>query len=458
MNKKFLLILSFALLLSLTAPVQAATPKAGAKCNKAGTTTTASGKKYTCVKTGNKLVWNKGVATKKPSPVATPTPTPSPSLTPEPTPMPAPTVTPTPTQPPTPIAPPLTFREKLWSKAVNGVFPIETENFPVPTELATTWQNVYANRNGIPYQAWSAISKNIATSPSKIGTIEILVGPNTTPNFADFKLRMELVSKALPKAKNVSKARLFAFNYKDSAWADATFKTLYANESAAFKNRHPNPAGEICFKEREACFQQAFVDSNLEGVIFIGMTEIGSREQLNQNFADYSRASRGVVIGHEYLHTIQRVILGEKYFQQRFTPPSWFNEGMAVFMENAAANNNSFDAYMRFRAVESAIMYPDCPYSFCVKIEKDQVQSFLSIYNYSTNWSTYPYAMRYQMSARIIEILVALKGPDSLTEVYEYMATEKTFEQAFEHIYGISYESAKPIITSIVVVQIAAGK
>ncbi len=458
MNKKFLLILSFALLLSLTAPVQAATPKAGAKCNKAGTTATASGKKYTCVKTGNKLVWNKGVATKKPSPVATPTPTPSPSLTPEPTPMPAPTVTPTPTQPPSPIAPPLTFTEKLWSKAVNGVFPIETENFPVPTELATTWQNVYANRNGIPYQAWSAISKNIATSPSKIGTIEILVGPNTTPNFADFKLRMELVSKALPKAKNVSKARLFAFNYKDSAWADATFKTLYANESAAFKNRHPNPAGEICFKEREACFQQAFVDSNLEGVIFIGMTEIGSREQLNQNFADYSRASRGVVIGHEYLHTIQRVILGEKYFQQRFTPPSWFNEGMAVFMENAAANNNSFDAYMRFRAVESAIMYPDCPYSFCVKIEKDQVQSFLSIYNYSTNWSTYPYAMRYQMSARIIEILVALKGPDSLTEVYEYMATEKTFEQAFEHIYGISYESAKPIITSIVVVQIAAGK
>ncbi len=458
MNKKFLLILSFALLLSLTAPVQATTPKAGAKCNKAGTTATASGKKYTCVKTGNKLVWNKGVATKKPSPVATPTPTPSPSLTPEPTPMPAPTVTPTPTQPPTPIAPPLTFTEKLWSKAVNGVFPIETENFPVPTELATTWQNVYANRNGIPYQAWSAISKNIATSPSKIGTIEILVGPNTTPNFADFKLRMELVSKALPKAKNVSKARLFAFNYKDSAWADATFKTLYANESAAFKNRHPNPAGEICFKEREACFQQAFVDSNLEGVIFIGMTEIGSREQLNQNFADYSRASRGVVIGHEYLHTIQRVILGEKYFQQRFTPPSWFNEGMAVFMENAAANNNSFDAYMRFRAVESAIMYPDCPYSFCVKIEKDQVQSFLSIYNYSTNWSTYPYAMRYQMSARIIEILVALKGPDSLTEVYEYMATEKTFEQAFEHIYGISYESAKPIITSIVVDQIAADK
>jgi len=341
---------------------------------------------------------------------------------------------------------------------VNGVFPIENEKYPIPKELATTWQNAYDNRDGIAYQAWSTVSKNIATSSSKLGNLEILIGPNTVPNFADFKLRMELVSRGLPKARNVSKLRLFAFNYKDADWADATFKRLYISETTAFKNRHKDAVTEICFKEREVCFQQAFVDSNLDGVIFIGMTEQGSREQLNQTFSEHSRAYRGVVIGHEYLHTIQRVILGERWFQQSYSPPSWFNEGMAVFIENAAANSASFDAFMQFRSVESAIMYPDCPYTFCVKIEKVQVQSFLSIYNYSSNWSTYPYPMRYQMSARIIEILVALKGPDSLTEVYEYMATEKTFEEAFEHIYGISYESAKPIITSIVVDQIATGK
>ena len=452
MQRKRDLGLAIVLILTLATPLHAAAPKAGSKCTKAGSTATASGKKFTCIKSGTKLVWNKGVAIKKQAPVVTPTPTPSPSPTPEPT----PSVTPTPT--PTPEQPQMSMTEKLWSKGVNGVFPIESEKFAIPTQIATTWQNAYVNRDGIPYQAWSVISKNIATSPSKLGSIEILVGPNTIPNFADIKLRMELVSKALPKAKNVSKARVFAFNYKDSAWADETFKRLYANESTAFKNRHKDAVTEICFKEREACFQQAFVDSNLEGVMFIGMTEQGSREQLNQTFSEYSRAYKGVVIGHEYLHTIQRVILGERWFQQSYNPPSWFNEGMAVFMENAAANHASFDAFMQFRAVESAIMYPDCPYSFCVKIEKDQVQSFLSIYNYSSNWSTYPYAMRYQMSARIIEILVALKGPDSLTEVYEYMATGKTFEQSFEHIYGISYESAKPIITSIMVDQIGAGK
>ena len=39
----------------------AAVPKPGSKCPKAGLTQTVSGKKYTCTKSGTKLVWNKGV-------------------------------------------------------------------------------------------------------------------------------------------------------------------------------------------------------------------------------------------------------------------------------------------------------------------------------------------------------------------------------------------------------------
>ena len=57
-----------ALLLAISligiAPAQASV-KPGAKCKKAGVTATASGKKFTCIKSGGKLVWNKGVAIKK---------------------------------------------------------------------------------------------------------------------------------------------------------------------------------------------------------------------------------------------------------------------------------------------------------------------------------------------------------------------------------------------------------
>jgi hypothetical protein len=54
--------------------VHAAAPKAGSKCTKAGQTSTSAGIKYTCIKSGKKLVWNKGVATKKAEPAPVPTP------------------------------------------------------------------------------------------------------------------------------------------------------------------------------------------------------------------------------------------------------------------------------------------------------------------------------------------------------------------------------------------------
>ena len=69
MNKRliaFLPILSLFLSLPLI-PVNAAA-KAGGTCSKVGITSIVSGKTYTCIKSGKKLVWNKGVAVAKPTP------------------------------------------------------------------------------------------------------------------------------------------------------------------------------------------------------------------------------------------------------------------------------------------------------------------------------------------------------------------------------------------------------
>jgi len=63
MMRKLLTLLLAVTLLGVT-PVHALT-KAGAKCSKAGATSTSAGKKYTCIKSGKNLVWNKGVSVKK---------------------------------------------------------------------------------------------------------------------------------------------------------------------------------------------------------------------------------------------------------------------------------------------------------------------------------------------------------------------------------------------------------
>jgi hypothetical protein len=59
-----LIVLLLAVSLFGVAPAQAAV-KSGSKCAKAGATATSAGKKFTCIKSGGKLVWNKGVAIKK---------------------------------------------------------------------------------------------------------------------------------------------------------------------------------------------------------------------------------------------------------------------------------------------------------------------------------------------------------------------------------------------------------
>jgi hypothetical protein len=56
--------LSLLLIFSLVPAYSATPPKAGSVCAKQGLTKTHQGKKYTCIKSGIKLVWNKGVAKK----------------------------------------------------------------------------------------------------------------------------------------------------------------------------------------------------------------------------------------------------------------------------------------------------------------------------------------------------------------------------------------------------------
>ena len=67
--RKALQILAVALSLTLVVSVAQAAVKAGSACSKLGSTSTVSGKKYTCIKSGKKLIWNKGVKIKQSSPV-----------------------------------------------------------------------------------------------------------------------------------------------------------------------------------------------------------------------------------------------------------------------------------------------------------------------------------------------------------------------------------------------------
>jgi hypothetical protein len=95
MNKKYLTILAVIFLFLVQVNAKSRSKWPGQLARRLGATSTYLGKKYTCVKSGKKLVWNKGVAIAKPVPTVTPRPTPSPTPTVTSTPTPTPTPTPT---------------------------------------------------------------------------------------------------------------------------------------------------------------------------------------------------------------------------------------------------------------------------------------------------------------------------------------------------------------------------
>jgi hypothetical protein len=85
--KRIVKVIAMVLPLVLVANNSYAAVKPGAACKKVGQTTTVSGKKYTCVKKGKKLVWDKGSVVSKPANVEPPTisqPDPAPTKSAEP--------------------------------------------------------------------------------------------------------------------------------------------------------------------------------------------------------------------------------------------------------------------------------------------------------------------------------------------------------------------------------------
>jgi hypothetical protein len=129
-------------------PSFAATPpKAGAICSKAGITKNYNGKKYTCTKSGKKLIWSKGTLIK----VAQPMPTPTPTRTP------IPTATPTPIETSAPIKP----------KYISS-----QSEFALATEIAIA--NVWAKAKPVPANYKIFVEPGWENSPYAVETQKLI--------------------------------------------------------------------------------------------------------------------------------------------------------------------------------------------------------------------------------------------------------------------------------------------
>ena len=188
MNKKLITFLSvISLLFSLSLTPTNAAAKAGAKCIKAGNTEVVKGKSYMCVKSGKKLIWDKGVTSKK----------------------------------------------------VGAAQP----TLPTPT----SFDDLVQNYEGIAYSAWSKSATRIKASTKTAAPFKALTGPNTKLAYKTPAYAFDLISRLYSDYETPTKMSVLSFNYQDRDWATEQMKIEVPNTPSIFINENACATKATCW-------------------------------------------------------------------------------------------------------------------------------------------------------------------------------------------------------------------
>jgi hypothetical protein len=317
MRKRFLVLFTVALALASLQSIATAAVKPGTTCSKLGQISTSAGIKYTCVKSGKKFIWDKGVTVKaaakleptpvikpvEPTPVATPTATPAPSATPTPT--------------PTPVL-----------------------KYP---DAPTSFDDLIANYKGISYAAWNKSNAAIASSNDVSLPFKALTGPNTTLSYKNPATAFDLVSRLYSGYKSSSDMTVLTFSYDDRDWAQEQMKQLQPKSTYTWIT-------DVACATRPTCDGGGVFTDEKTSQLLVVTTGLARGGQ-----------GPGVLQAHEYTHVIQQNQLRRLSVWPLTSdwPPTWFIEGQALFAENASIYHQSFDLYTTNRRSSSEDLYRD---------------------------------------------------------------------------------------------------
>ena len=282
-------LLAFLISLTFITGIASAAVKTGDTCKKVGTTATANGKKYTCIKNGKKLVWNKGVAVAKPVPAVTPTPIASPSN------------------------PPQSTLEKT----------------------PTSFDDLVENYKGSYINAWIGSDSKIRGSNTLDVKQNIILGPQTTLPNLEIPAMYSRGTQFFAGYPQPKQFNAIYYVYDDIAWAQAKIFELYENP------REPEQIPRNC-QTRETCNgANANVPKPSIGHANFGVMSKGI-------YDDYH--GKGGIEIHEYAHMVQFMQFEGKPTNNRNLTllPNWFIEGHAHLAGNVAAARTLED-YKQFR-------------------------------------------------------------------------------------------------------------
>jgi hypothetical protein len=378
MRKKVLLLLVLALVVGAITPVATAAVKPGAKCTKQGQISTTAGKKYTCVKSGKKLVWNKGVAVK-----AAARPDLNPVLKPaEPTPTPTPT-------------PSIDRKDweliylKIWDEFEKSQ---NQGSFPFDYKLGPTVNQDKARESIAAYdkamKPWLAILDGAKVSPV-IWTI---------------------------------------MSEKDYAW----WKQVVEQQESTAPNYAWNPVsnmlGHCQLSSNAFCGYGATYKSNTPEYKFLQYNVIGS---------NYSQSPNGNTVNHESVHFYQLSVV--QGFPRDL--PCWYVEGQASLYGNALEHNLTSQRSSSIRQRDNfkgiVRQYQPSADSFTTK---NWTEILKNMYQPHISCSSQQDYFKYAVGMFAWEHLYEKFGPKVMHQVLLDFKEGKSFDQASQARLGLNLE------------------
>lgn len=350
--------------------------KSGSACKKIGQVSNSLGNKYTCVKSGKKLIWKKGVA-------ATPTPTA--------TPIPTPTATPAESKNPVAIE-----RKLCATQPVTAVYrEVPGTTKPSNTSNASLWEKYKVtkpiNHDVIMASVKSTFAKNYGGADTKAPLVDFYIDPQlqTHPNIkeeVDALIKILQVENQLARKEFIKPISAVVFN--DWVWLEKIHIDGGCSNSVA-SNR--------ASKTMDFASGWASLDN-----LTLYMNYSGAKKE------NLSSGTRGYLAAHEIFHLVQFQNFSQFGGNSPVNIPGWFTEGGASLMPPLVLNTD---------------------YSWMINLDNTGAKSSdpkSSLENLpigsSRNYSLGPIAN---------EFLVYLTGFDKYMNIWLEMGKGKSFQNAF---------------------------
>jgi hypothetical protein len=422
--RKFVGLAVLAIAVSFISPVQsfAATPKAGSACTKLDSVATASTKKFTCIKSGKKMLWDKGIAVSNAAPKIT------------------------------------------NSKATVPI------SLPVTQNGAITFANAAENFASIPKTAWQRVQDVIAANQAANIPTTISVGPNTDTTVEQITTLLQKAYRLFNGFQQPPSFSALVYNSKDEAWAETEWPKLASQQKLT-----DNPSSNINQLRAGCNFSDGIATECYGGMAVVFPKTNAGFAFMGVQSPYWSTSSLQVgpisQVAHEYTHNVQfaqwigiKLKPGEDSRSQAShnTMPCWFSEGQAnaIGIPIAATDLNSYvqgrDNSIRRKINESGSSKPALTND---GLTANAITSFLSgqsiatCYNPTTNndWQ-----LGYSIGYAATEVLVAIGGPQSTMALLAQTASGLTWAEAFQSVYGISWKDGAEILGKVLAAEYAA--